>query len=59
MTGIITDNIYGDLDLQLLLPEDKKGCRKRKGQKVIMTYSILMEQLLEKLHSKVTRCQIN
>lgn len=54
MADIITDNIYGDLDQQLLLPEQQKGCKKTKGEKVIMTYSKLIEQLVKKPHSKAT-----
>ena len=29
LLGVIADQIYGHLDQQKLLPEDKKGCRKR------------------------------
>ena len=28
MSGVITDQIYGHLDQQKLLPERQKGCRK-------------------------------
>ena len=28
-SGVIADQIYGDLDQQKLLPEEQKGCRKR------------------------------
>ena len=29
LSGVIADQIYGDLDQQKLLPEEQKGCRKR------------------------------
>ena len=29
LSGVITDQIYGHLDQQKLLPEEQKGCRKR------------------------------
>ena len=46
MTGIIADKIYGHLN-DIRYQKSRKDARK--GQEKTMTYSILIEQFLEKL----------